>query len=287
MLKKVFGELKMTWLAVAVFAVGAAIITSVFLLVPVFENTSFERMGIHLEAWILLAVIIMSNCQKPLESAMKTFVFFLISQPLIYLIQVPFNNLGWGIFGYYKYWFIWTLLTFPGAFIGWYITKKNWLSLAVLMPVLGYLTYVYVNEARFAFSHFPYHIVTVLFCITQVILYLYLFTPEMIQKAIGIFSPLICCIIYLFVKSPMELNGNYFLPEGVILSDNAVIGTVNNDDIEITLSPDGAESMVYYKAHEYGDTDFNVKDKDKEYTFTLHLYEDNEGHSQVEIYEKK
>ena len=83
----------------------------------------------------------------------------------------------------------------------------------------------------------------------------------------------------------MELNGNYFLPEGVILSDNAVIGTVNNDDIEITLAPDGAESMVYYKAHEYGDTDFTVKDKDKEYTFTLHLYEDNEGHSQVEIYE--
>lgn len=29
--------------------------------------------------------------KKPLESALKTFVFFLISQPLIYLLQVPFS----------------------------------------------------------------------------------------------------------------------------------------------------------------------------------------------------
>ncbi len=59
------------------FAVGTAVISTVFLIVPIFKNTSFMRMGETLEAWIFFAIIIIANCKKPLESALKTFVFFL------------------------------------------------------------------------------------------------------------------------------------------------------------------------------------------------------------------
>ena len=104
---------------------GNPVLTAIFLIMPVFRNTSFERMGVYLEAWIFFAIIIMANCKTPLESALKTFIFFLISQPLIYLIQVPFSSMGWQLFGYYRTWFIWTLLTFPMAYIGWYIKKKT------------------------------------------------------------------------------------------------------------------------------------------------------------------
>ncbi|MBQ1507321.1 MAG: hypothetical protein IIZ36_02715, partial [Ruminococcus sp.] len=116
---KLFGGIDMKWWKVIVLAVASAVITFIFLVVPIFENTSFYNMGVTFEAWILLAVFIMANCKKPLESALKTFVFFLISQPLIYLFQVPFSSMGWGLFGYYKYWAIWTVLTFPMAFVGW------------------------------------------------------------------------------------------------------------------------------------------------------------------------
>ena len=51
---------------------------------------------------IMFAMIIISNCKTPKEAAAKTFVFFLISQPLIYLLQVPFSWQGWGLFHYYK-----------------------------------------------------------------------------------------------------------------------------------------------------------------------------------------
>ena len=115
---KLFGGIDMKWWKVIVLAVASAVITFIFLVVPIFENTSFYNMGVTFEAWILLAVFIMANCKKPLESALKTFVFFLISQPLIYLFQVPFSNMGWGLFMYYRYWFYWTLLTFPMAFAG-------------------------------------------------------------------------------------------------------------------------------------------------------------------------
>ena len=101
-LNRLFGGLKMSWPRVILFAVGAAVLTAVFLIVPVFKNSSFERMGVYLEAWVLFSVLIMANCRKPLEAALKTFVFFLVSQPLIYLFQVPFSWMGWGLFGYYE-----------------------------------------------------------------------------------------------------------------------------------------------------------------------------------------
>ena len=115
---KLYGGIDLTWLKVIIFAVGTAIITAVFLIVPIFKDTSFMRMGETLEAWVFFAIIIMANCKKPLGSELKTFVFFLISQPLIYLLQVPFSWQGWGLFQYYGHWFVLTLCTFPAAFIG-------------------------------------------------------------------------------------------------------------------------------------------------------------------------
>ena len=100
---RIFGGIKMSWGKVIALAVGCALLTTVFLLFPVFKGTSFERMGVYLEAWFLPAVLIMANTDSPKDSALKVFVFFLISQPLIYLFQVPFTELGWSIFRYYGY----------------------------------------------------------------------------------------------------------------------------------------------------------------------------------------
>ena len=61
----------MSWRDVILFAVGTAVLTFIFLVVPIFKNTSFERMGVTFEAWIFFAVIIMANCKTPVESALK------------------------------------------------------------------------------------------------------------------------------------------------------------------------------------------------------------------------
>ena len=167
----------MSWPVVILLAVGAAVLTLIFLFVPAFKDTSFERMGVNLEAWIFFAILIIANCEKPLEAALKTFVFFLISQPLIYLIQVPFSELGWGLFGYYKYWAIWTLLTFPMAFIGWYMTRKDWVSVLVLSPALAFLGITAYQCATFCIGHFPYQLVAALFCILQIVVYVLAFFP--------------------------------------------------------------------------------------------------------------
>lgn len=286
MTDKLFGGINMTWLKVLIFAAATAILTSVFLIVPIFKNTSFEQMGVTFEAWILFAVIIMSNCKKPIESALKTFVFFLVSQPLIYLLQVPFSDMGWGLFGYYKYWFILTVLTFPAAFAGWFLTKKNWISTVILLPVVLYLSSTSVYSFRFAFAHFPYRIVTAVFCLLQILLYMVAFTKNKWQKIIGIIIPsIIMCVVFFATAGKLQTNGTMFLPDSPTLTDSAVVVTEGEGIADISIASTGEDSMVRVQGKAYGTMDFTIEDGDNVYSYSLRIYEDDEGHSQVEINE--
>ena len=47
---RLYGGLPMSWPAVILFAVGTAVLTAVFLIVPIFKDTSFERMGTDIHA---------------------------------------------------------------------------------------------------------------------------------------------------------------------------------------------------------------------------------------------
>lgn len=162
-MKKLFGEIKMTWIRVILYAIIIGIVVGMILNIPMLDPTSFHDIGVYLDWWFLFAIIIVKNCKKWHEASLKCFVFFLISQPLIYLVQVPFNRLGWGIFMYYKRWFIITLLVLPGAVIAYLLKKKNWISVAILCVPIIY----YANAAVSYFAWFtrsmPNHILSALF----------------------------------------------------------------------------------------------------------------------------
>ena len=266
---------------VILFATATAILTAIFLIVPIFKNTSFYRMGETFEAWIFFAVIIMANCKKPLESALKTFVFFLISQPLIYLLQVPFSWMGWGLFGYYKYWFIWTLCTLPMAFVGWYIRKKNWLSLLILAPILFLLTYTYVEGFQSAVLHFPRLIVMAVFCLGQVLLYLYTFTSNIWQKLLGFLVPLAAVIIMLLVRPQVDVNSAMFLPDDVVLTEAAVVSVEDADFATASIVSTGEDSMIRVQSQKYGTTTITIQDGENTYHYTLEIYKDDNGHTQI------
>ena len=276
MLKKLFPG-RISWWEVIIFAVVTALMTAAFLISPIFENTSFQRMGVYLEAWIFFAVLIMANCQKPLESALKTFVFFLVSQPLIYLFQVPFSDMGWGLFGYYRTWFIWTLFTFPMAFVGWYITKKNWLSLLILSPVLVFLAYTALDAARFTASHFPRLLVTALFCLGQIVLYLWAFTSKPLQKLLGLAVPLaLAAVVLLLRTAAVEVDCAVFFPDYPAFSESATV-TEDNDSLTLAIDPRDDGAMLRVHATAYGDTDFTVTDGGATYDYTLQIRLDDGG----------
>ena len=164
MIGKIFGGIRMTWKRLILFAVISGIITGLIaLLTP--DNNSIHQIAVTLEAWIVLAIIVAVNCDRPLDAALKTFVYFLISQPLVYLVQVPFSRLGFGLFSYYwPYWFIWTVATLPGGFIAWYIRKDNIPAALILSVALGALVWFGTDYLKTVISSFPRYLLAMLFC---------------------------------------------------------------------------------------------------------------------------
>ena len=160
-MKKLFGGINMTWKKVILFAILCGVYTGVMALIPATKDTSFRDISISFEWWILFAILIIVNSKTPLDSALKVFVFFLISQPLVYLVQVPFSPDGFGLFRYYPAWFEWTLLTFPMAFVGHYMKRDKWWGLLILAPMLLFLGFHYFGFFGAAVHFFPTHLLIV------------------------------------------------------------------------------------------------------------------------------
>ena len=162
-LHKIFGGLNMSWPVVIIMAIALGLYTALMaLFVP--DGNSFHDIAATPEWWVLPAIIIIVNCKKPLEAALKVFVFFLISQPLVYLIQVPFSYMGWGIFQYYPFWFKITLATFPAGFIGWYMKKDKWYSGLILSSMTVLLAFMGVQFVFGFKDSFPNHLLTAIYC---------------------------------------------------------------------------------------------------------------------------
>ena len=171
-LKKLFGGIEMTWPRVIVSAVVIAAYTALMLLLPFTANTSLRDIGGDIPCWILFAMIIIANCPTAKEAACKTFVFFLISQPLIYIFQVPFSAQGWSLLRYYPPWFISTLLTFPGAWLGWHTRRKGVLSAVILTPMLMILAEIGFSYLQTAWRAFPHKLLSGIFCFAVILLLL-------------------------------------------------------------------------------------------------------------------
>ena len=196
LLKKMFGGIDLTWPKVIIAAVTAGAFTAAMAIIPALKYTSFNTITVTLEVWILFGIIIIMNSKSNLDSALKCFVFFLISQPLVYLIQVPFSSLGWGIFVYYKYWFIWTLLCLPMGFIGYYMKKDKWWGLIILLPMIvitGYSYYGYFQDFQFSM---PRYILVCLFCVCAMILYpIAVFDDKKIRTAGAVIGAAIAVVL--------------------------------------------------------------------------------------------
>ena len=135
LMQKLFGGIDLTWPKLILFAIIAGVLTAVIAIIPALLYTSFHAITATFEVWILFGILIILNSKSNLDSALKCFVFFLISQPLVYLIQVPFSWQGWGLFQYYRYWFIWTVLCLPMGYIGYYMKQDKWWGYLILLPL--------------------------------------------------------------------------------------------------------------------------------------------------------
>lgn len=236
--KKYFGEFEMTWPRVIIFAVLTAVLTAVLNLIPALYDTSFQDIAISYECWILFAVFIIVNCDKWWEASLKTFVFFLISQPLIYLIEVPFNDMGWQLFGYYRFWFILTLLTLPGAVAAFQLKRKAWLSVAVLSVATVFLTCMSVDYFYTAIAIFPHHLLSAVFCLALAIFFVFVLLDEKKHRLVALALIVAALIFSIFYLKPVKT-------QELVLDEGEWTCTVKDDSVVTAEMTDANRASIH------------------------------------------
>ena len=190
-LKKLFGGINLTWKKLIIFAIIAGVYTAIMAMLPIARDTSFSDLTVTFEVWILFGIFIIMNSKTAKDSALKCFVFFLISQPLVYLIQDVINHSNLFV-TYYRYWFMWTIATIPMGFVGYYMKKDKWWGLLILLPMLIFVGEEYSRYLSDTMFSFPRHILTTIFCFTTLIIYpLAIFENKKIKIAGVVISSLI------------------------------------------------------------------------------------------------
>lgn len=279
--KKFFGGLNMSWPAVIIFAVIMGIYTALMAMFAP-DGNSFHDIAVTPEWWVLPAVLIIINCKKPLEAALKTFVFFLISQPLVYLIQVPFNQQGWGLFGYYPYWFKITLLTLPAAFIAWFIKKDKWYSALILSGATVLLALTGVSYLLQCLNTPPNHLISIIYCFATAIIFIFTILKKKSTRAICLSITVAAAAGYYLLTNlskPYEAYNNTFIKEsGITFIGEPYISswssTGGKGNVEIVSNVEG----YMFKISGEGDKTyyFSVSDDENEYNFEYYYDKDQE-----------
>lgn len=285
-LKKLFGEIELDWKKIIIFAIIAGVYSALMAIIPQVKYTSLNTITVTLEVWIFIGLLIIMNAKSNKDSALKCFVFFLISQPLIYLLQVPFSSEGWNLFQYYKYWFIWTILCLPMGYIGYYIKKDKWWGYLILFPMIILTASCYNTYLTYFTFYYPNYILISIFCAAAIIIYpCVLFNNKKIKTVGTIISSLIVTVITIFVilnpyrystEILSEIDGKEITNEYQAYLEDDKYGNVSIEYIESIES-----YMVHADFKKNGKTKLIVKTpegKTKKYNLIIEMdtYELNE-----------
>lgn len=257
-MRKIFFEQNITWGKTILLSIFCGIITGIIPLIKILDKTSFHNIAECFEIWVLLAMFINLNSKKPLEAGLKTFVFFLISQPLCYLIQVPFYSDGFEIFKYYTYWAILTVLTFPGSILAWYTKKGNWISALILSVALFLLNYELLEHFNTLTKSFPYQLLAVIFIIFEIILFVNMLFFDK-KKRIFLYVVSIITIIFAFVNTTITNDKVKNLDHvGVYVLDDGEYTLIENDEgVDVELEG----TSLTAKSKKYGEYTIKLKDE--------------------------
>lgn len=223
-MKKMFGGVNLTWPKVIIMAIAAGLYAGLMAMLPITRDTSFRDIAISFEVWILFGIFIIMNSKSKLDSGLKCLVFFLISQPIIYLLQDVIEHTH--LFQtYYKFWFIITLLCFPMGFIGHLMKKDKWYGLLILSPMLIMLGFHFHGFLSETISFFPHHLLSALLCVVTLIIYpLYIFDNKKI-KIVGVVLSSIIIVVF----TVLTLTAGKSTYNTTVLTNGGKLGAVFDD----------------------------------------------------------
>lgn len=270
-MKKFFGKIELTYIKIIIFAIIAGVYTAIMAMLPIVKDTSFSDLTITFEVWILFGIFIIMNSKSAKDSALKCFLFFLISQPLVYIIQDVINHTH--LFKtYYGFWFGWTIATVPMGFIGYYMKKDKWWGLLILTPILLLLGEELGRYISFTIFSFPRHLLTTIFCIATLIIYpLAIFNNKKIKMVGVIISGLIIIAMMILNIINPPIYSTYILSDGDKYQFNdkykAYLVDSKYGDLQIKYD-EGIECWILYADFKHaGKTEFVIESPSGEKSF--------------------
>jgi hypothetical protein len=127
--------------------------------------------------------------------------------------------MGWGLFGYYPFWFGVTLLTFPGAFIGWFIKKDQWYSGLILSVMTLILVVMGVDYTKQVIDNFPSHLLSAIYCFAIIPVFIFtIFKKKAPRIVCGAITAAIL-IVFAFLTIS---NKPYTVDQNTFLKDNGI-----------------------------------------------------------------
>ena len=284
-LEKLFGEIELTWKKLIIWAVAMGLLVGGLMLVPAFKETSLQDIGVGFEWWILFGVIIVSNAKSPVDSALKSFVFFLISQPLIYLVQVPFSSLGWGIMNYYQNWILWTLATIPMGAIGYFVQRGDLISSIILSGMTVFLGLQGVTYAKNSMNDFPHHIVSAILCVVFMVIMILGIIKEKKAKILAWVVAAGFLAVYGasgFMTSNVAGTVSFGSSSDLKLDKTSEVVTSTNID-DVRIDEITGEYMLIGSVSADNEAEVTISTGGKETTYRIYF---NEDHKSFEIAKK-
>ncbi len=278
-MKKICGGINLTWPKLIIMSIIAGICTAIMAMLAIAKDTSFSDLTVTFEVWILFGIFIIMNSKSAKDSALKCFIFFLISQPLVYLIQDIINS-SILFKTYYRYWFMWTIGCLPMGFIGYYMKKDKWWGLLILIPMLlltGEEFAGYLSKTMFSF---PRHLLTTIFCISVLIIYpLAIFSNKkikMVGEAISVFI-IIAMSILCFINPPIYSTDILVGGEKYQFDDSYKVYLVDKKygDLSVKYESGIEDWVIHAEFKKAGKTEFVIESSDgKKKVFDISIRRD-------------
>lgn len=275
-MKKIFGGINLTWPKLIIIAIVAGIYTAIMAMLPIAKDTSFSDLTVTFEVWIFFGIFIIMNSKSAKDSALKCFIFFLISQPLVYLVQDTINHSNLFL-TYYRFWVVWTIACIPMGFIGYYMKKDKWWGLLILAPMLLFTAVEYSGYLSRTMFSFPRHLLTTIFCMGALIIYpLAIFENKKIKITGVVISGMMIFLVVLVCIMKPSVYSTYILSsdEKYQFDDSykAYLLDKKYGDLKIECDDETKDCMIHANFKKAGKTELILESADgKKIVFELSI----------------
>ena len=255
-----------SWGFVVLFAVVIGVIVGVLDCIPALKDTSFTDPALTFDVWIPLAIFVVLGGKNTLDAAAKCFLFFLVSQPVIYLVEIACEMLfhsGTLAELFHQYfvnyyiganWIWWTVLTLPGGAIAYQVKRDNVLSAVILSVATGALVGLGLYQAFNVLPNtFPRHLLSVIFCLGMAFALCFLVlkkkTPRTVALTItAVATVAVAAMLLFFSGKPVNSMQTYDL------GSTAAVSCTVEDQAIATVELNDSNCLVVCTAEEIGET---------------------------------